>query len=367
MNADSTNYETLAVKKVPRQPKRKTPHKRQKPYLYLLILGIVSIIAVIGVASAISSSRKYQKKLDEITEAGIATPAYSPVVLEQMMNAAVETGQKNILDNIQTSFENGSSTNAFLKATFPNNIITYDDNHYVFLPILDSVPRHTLDVNKFQKDANGFMAYADNGITTHKGIDVSRYQGTIDWDKVKNSGVEFAFIRLGYRSYGTGVIKDDDAFAANASGALKTGMHVGVYFFSQAINTQEAIEEADYVLEAIKPYNIDYPIVIDVEEIPDDTYRQENMTREELTATVVAFCERIKAAGRTPIVYGNIKGLANNLDLTQLTAYEKWFADYNPTPYYPYEMSIWQYSDSGKIDGIEGNVDLNISFKELNR
>ena len=103
--------------------------------------------------------------------------------------------------------------------------------------------------------------------------------------------------------------------------------------------------------------------MIDVEEIVNDSYRQENLSQGELTDAVIAFCERIKAAGYTPMIYANIKGLASLVDISRLTAYDKWYADYNQTPYIPYDISIWQYSESGKVNGISTNVDLNISFK----
>ena len=105
------------------------------------------------------------------------------------------------------------------------------------------------------------------------------------------------------------------------------------------------------------------PVVIDVEEIVNDSYRQENLSQGELTDAVIAFCERIKAAGYTPMIYANIKGFASLVDISRLTAYDKWYADYNQTPYIPYDISIWQYSESGKVNGISTNVDLNISFK----
>lgn len=110
-----------------------------------------------------------------------------------------------------------------------------------------------------------------------------------------------------------------------------------------------------------------YPVVIDFEEISGDSYRQENLTTEELTDIIIAFCDKIEKAGYKPMIYSNLKGFVGRLDLTRLEKYEKWFAYYSDTPYFPYEFSIWQYTESAKLDGVSGNtIDLNISFKDYN-
>ena len=141
-------------------------------------------------------------------------------------------------------------------------------------------------------------------------------------------------------------------------------MKVGIYIYSQAITEEEGVEEAEFTLGLIEPYRqkIDYPIVIDIEEV-NDKARTDNLTVEERTKTVVAFCERIKEAGYTPMVYSNQRFFIKNLDVSMLDDYEKWFAYYNDTIYYPYDISVWQYSASGRVDGISTVVDLNVGFK----
>ena len=129
---------------------------------------------------------------------------------------------------------------------------------------------------------------------------------------------------------------------------------------------EEAKEEAEYVLNMIKPYQISGPVAIDVEEIFDDTYRQMHLSASQLTDVIITFCDRIKEAGYTPMIYSNLSSFIGNIELDRLENYEKWLAYYSDEPYFPYEMSMWQYTDSGSIDGITGNVDLNISFKEWN-
>lgn len=341
------------------------PNKRKKnaPYKYLLILGAVSLIAIASVISSVTIHIRYRRQTNRFIEAGLTEPAYSFDAAVKMANAAEASGRKAVLDDIIENFSSGTSTLSYLRNTFPDKIVFADDGRYVFTDINRSLPMHNLNRSAFAKDEAGFMTYSDSAIQTHRGIDVSRYQGNIDWGLVREDGIEFAFLRAGYRAYGTGAIKEDDSFKNNATGALANGLHVGAYFFSQAITKEEAEEEADFMINSLKPFKIDYPVVIDIEEIVNDTYRQQELSQEQLTDIVIAFCDKIKSAGYTPMIYANIKGFTSLVDISRLTAYEKWYAEYNPTPYIPYDISIWQYSEKGRIKGIDGNVDLNISFK----
>ena len=186
----------------------------------------------------------------------------------------------------------------------------------------------------------------------------------IDWEKVAADGVEYAFIRLGIRGYGEGKLILDDAYERNAEEALDSGLDVGVYFFTQAKNREEAVEEAEFVLEHVKNYDISYPVVLDVEEVAEDSARTADMDKQAWTEVCIAFCERIKEAGYTPMIYGNLKTFFLMLDMEQLEGYEKWFAYYRTPLYFPYEFSIWQYTSTGRVDGIKGDVDLNVSMKD---
>ena len=211
---------------------------------------------------------------------------------------------------------------------------------------------------------DGEIQYDHNGITALKGIDVSKYQGNIDWKAVKADGVSYAFIRAGLRGYGaSGMISSDPYCEKNLKGASEAGVDIGVYFYSQAISKAEAIEEAEFVLDAIEGYEIKYPIVFDLEEVAAEGARTAGMTAQQITEVTIAFCERIKQAGYTPMIYGNIDWMAEHLILSELTEYDKWFAQYFNKPFFPYEFQIWQYTASGKVDGIKGNVDLNLCFK----
>lgn len=235
--------------------------------------------------------------------------------------------------------------------------------------LLENVLRNTYDFSKLHTDEQtGFKTYEDeeNGVTSRIGIDVSEFQGEdIDWKQVRESGIEFVIIRLGYRAYGeTGELVLDDMFDRNMQGALDAGLDVGVYFFSQAITPGEAVEEAEFVLEHVRGYEIDGPIVYDTEEIKGDTARTDNNTRQEFTNYCKVFCDTIEQAGYDPMIYANMKWMAFTLDMEQLADYDFWYADYHDVPQCPYEYEIWQYSETGAVPGINANVDLNVWFQK---
>ena len=201
-----------------------------------------------------------------------------------------------------------------------------------------------------------------------KGIDVSSYQGKIDWNKVKNSGIEFAMIRVGYRGYESGALRYDSSYTYNIENALKNDIKCGVYFYSQAINEYEAREEADYVISAIKKYNITYPVVYDSEYSSSSRNgRADYLTKNQRTDICKAFCDRVIQYGYTPMIYASKYWFYDDLDLQKLGNYKKWVAHYvNGAPDkrtdYKYEYSMWQYTDKGLVNGIDGPVDMDIQY-----
>ena len=217
---------------------------------------------------------------------------------------------------------------------------------------------------------DGLKYYAKNGVTISKvGIDVSIYQGDIDWKKVKSSGVDFVMIRLGFRGYATGKLMLDANFHKNIEGALDAGLDVGIYFFSQAVTTKEAVEEATMCIKYLAPYKgrITYPVAIDTEYVNSATARtnKSTVTNKIRTDVCIAFCETVKNAGYKPMVYSNKNWLLNNLQLSRLNNYDIWYARYgSSTPDYDYDFTIWQYTGSGRINGIVGDVDLNVALKD---
>lgn len=196
------------------------------------------------------------------------------------------------------------------------------------------------------------------------GIDVSRHNGSIDWNAVKNSGVSYVIIRCGYRGYTQGSLIIDSKFEQNIKGATAAGLKVGVYFFSQAVDEVEAVEEASFVLEAVRGYQISYPIFLDVEYsgASGNKGRADGLGVSARTSVCKAFCETIKSGGYTAGIYANKTWLETKIDPGQLGAFKIWLAQYAADPTYTGRYDMWQYKSTGKVSGISGNVDMNLSY-----
>ena len=192
------------------------------------------------------------------------------------------------------------------------------------------------------------------------GIDISKHNGTVDWNAVKNAGVEFVILRCGYRGSASGVLVEDEKFRTNIKGAMAAGLKVGIYFFSQAVNEMEAVEEASLTLSLIKGHKISYPVYIDVEAANG---RADGLSAAERTKVVKAFCETVRDSGYTAGVYSNKNWFAEKMDTGAFGNYRIWLAQYTESPTYTGRYEMWQYSSRGTIPGIKGDVDLNICYQ----
>lgn len=195
------------------------------------------------------------------------------------------------------------------------------------------------------------------------GIDVSKWNKTIDWKKAKEAGVEFAIIRLGYRGSSTGALVEDPYFKKNIEGALDAGVRVGVYFFTQAVTPVEAVEEASMVLTLCKDYKVSFPMYIDTEGAGGNG-RADNLSVEDRTAVVKAFCETIENEGHTAGIYASKHWFEKRLHTEELSAYQIWLAQYSREATYEGEYGMWQYTSAGKIDGIDTLVDFDVSYMD---
>ena len=193
------------------------------------------------------------------------------------------------------------------------------------------------------------------------GIDVSKYQSGINWQKVKNAGINFAIIRCGYRGYGSGVLVQDPKFASHISGAKAAGLRVGIYFFSQAITEAEAVEEASMAVKLANQYGINMPIAIDSEYAAGGRGRADGLSKAERTRITVAFCNTVANSGYKPMVYASKSWFASHLDVSQFGSYRIWVAHYAEKCGYGGRYDIWQNTSKGSVDGVPGNVDMNIS------
>ena len=304
-----------------------------------IIVLIIEIIIIIGLLAGISMTRSHSKGLQfEIPQ-------------EQRTVAANYAVQPLSEDN-------------YWKFVNQRFILVYDDTGVLqWVKIDNTFGRNNYDFDSSLLDQGNYKYYTENGtITSTVGIDVSKYQGNIDWAQVKASGVDFAFVRVGLRGYGNGALVLDDTFDYNVSEALKQDLSVGVYFYSQAISYEEGVEEAQFVLQQVKAYNINLPIVLDTEDTMDESARTGSLTPEQRSEACRGFLETIRAAGYETMIYANLRWIALELDLTQLYGYDIWYAQYANEPALPYQYKIWQYTNEGTVPGISQPVDLNIGF-----
>lgn len=227
-------------------------------------------------------------------------------------------------------------------------------NGITFPSALEPNPYQSSD---FAPDENGYLTCMAG--QSRLGIDVSGFQGQIDWQRVKAAGVEFVFIRVGGRGTTQGGLYTDDYAQTYYQGAKAAGLQVGAYFFSQAITPGEAREEAFFVLKQVANWELDLPVVYDWEWV-DSTSRTAQMEGGILTRCTEEFCRIIAEAGLSPMIYFNTTQALELLELERLAAYPFWLAQYDTGLHFPYRVDYWQYSCTGRVDGIEGDVDLNL-------
>ena len=230
-------------------------------------------------------------------------------------------------------------------------------------PVESTIEKNDYNWENLKRNGS-FLTYEDNTYTSLQGIDVSSHQEWIDWEKVKNAGIQFAYLRVGYRGYETGVIHKDSYFDYNIQSCIKYGIRVGVYFFSQATTTQEAREEAEFTLHEINNYKIDYPVCYDIEKAGEGSGRVDQLSRETWTENAVTFLHIIQNAGYEAMNYNSSNLLEEYFQLEYMQEFDTWVAHYDTDhPDYPYTFQIWQYSSTGSVDGIDGDgTDMDIMF-----
>ena len=210
-----------------------------------------------------------------------------------------------------------------------------------------------IDNKLYYFNADGVL---ENGKTF--GVDVSKYQKNIDWNQIKKAGVSFVIVRIGYRGYGSGALVEDSTYRRNIQGAINAGLRVGVYFYSQAINEAEAVEEASMVLSLVSGYSLPLGVYYDTESVGGG--RANALSAAERTACAVAFCETIRSAGYSAGVYSYASWFYNALNFANISKYNIWIAQYRDTLSFSYKHNIWQYTGSGSVKGISKPVDMNI-------
>ena len=237
------------------------------------------------------------------------------------------------------------------------------------LEALEGMPVQPYDWRSFSTDSWGGgrsrAAYLHDGREARTGVDVSFYQGEIDWRAVAGDGIDFAILRLGYRGYTQGGLMQDKQYTQNLPDALAAGLDVGVYFFSQAITPQEAEEEADYILSVLNGAPLAYPIAFDWEHVSDPGARSNGLDGAVLTQCAKAFCARIREGGYEPAVYFNQNLGYLQYDLRELEDSVLWLAELNSPPKFYYHFDLWQYSHTGTVAGIQGEVDMDLDLRPV--
>ena len=344
------------------------------------LLSLISVFSVITAFLAVAallvllihtgfrgneSSGKVSVRENEASEESLSAETDGQDMTEAREMELREAGKQELLYSMRQSLEEGGSVLSLLRGLYPDSIVFLDAGKYYFHTINTDLQMSGYLEDNFVTDDNGRLTYrGDASVTPHAGIDVSKYQGEIDWARVKEAGIEFAIIRAGIRGYGAeGKIVEDETYRANIEGAVANGIKVGVYFFSQAVNEDEAREEAATVLDLVAGYPLDYPIYIDIEQVADAKSRTAGVSPETRTQVVRTFLSAVEEAGYRGGIYGNLKSFLLLLDVKQLEEYPKWYAAYSMPLYYPYSYHMLQYSENGRVEGISGNVDLNISFE----
>lgn len=239
------------------------------------------------------------------------------------------------------------------------------DEDVTWYDIIEDLDKNSYDLKANLNMDEDDLEYRDKNVKSVRGVDVSKYQGNIDWTKVKAAGIDFAMIRVGARGYSSSQLMLDDNYVANMMGAKAAGLDTGAYFFSQAVTEDEAVEEANFTVGALMNYGATYPVAIDVEWIENDKARTDKLTPKERTELTVKFCETIKSFGYKPMIYATRDMLIAGLLPDELKDYDVWLSDdYRPEvgTDYPYEFDMWQYTKKGNVDGIPGEVDVNLCF-----
>ncbi len=224
------------------------------------------------------------------------------------------------------------------------------------------LPKHEYDFTKLVCQSELMKYYEEGRQVSYVGADISKYNDYVDFVKLKKAGINFVMLRTGARGYGSGQLVADDNFLDNIKRATDAGLQVGVYFSSQAVTAEEAVEEAASVIEAVGEYQISYPVAFDMGFVENDTARIEALSKAEKTEIAKTFLDTVAAEGYKTMIYGDKEWLIKEIDMSKLTAYDVWLSQVQDVPDYPYRFTMWQYTQSASVDGIAGYTNLNVSF-----
>ncbi len=313
------------------------------------------------------TSKNYRRRKKKVNAMKYVVPAIGVMVLFSLIIVIMYTfGSKFKTKFVEEVMPNVSVETKNIEGELPAEVTFIDAAREIFTFRVEKRANMTnFDKEKF-KLVNNRMTYTDSSKYKYKsGIDISEFQGNIDWNRVKADGIDFAIIRIGYRGYSEGVLSLDSRFKENIAGAKAAGIDVGVYIFSQAISKKEAREEAQFVIDNLAGEELQYPVFYDPETIYWDEARTDDLSRKILTNCTLEFCKCIEEAGYKAGLYANLNWQAFKLNMYELKDTMMWYADYIEKPQTPYAFKMWQYASDGKVDGIKGDVDMDIELFDV--
>ena len=331
-----------------------------KGKLIIIILALCLLVSACASSSSAepeASSLETEGTAAEETGTAAETSAVTTTTTTEETTTEVEPSSEEVTEEETTYFHLGIT----------DGMLKYEDvrGYFFRTEFHEDWPQNDYDQTAFSM-ADGRMTYASDRYTYSLGIDVYAAYSHIDCNAVKEDGYDIAIMRLGYRGYAFPSLQRDGMVINNLHGALGAGLDTGVYFFSQAIDEAEAVEEAEYVIEILQgdgyfPEYLKMGVAYDPEYIGSRSARSTDLTRDQITKNARAFCDRIREAGYKALIYSNMVWEDRNFDLSQLSDIDIWYADYTAYPQSPYQFTIWQYGH-GESEGVEGAVDVNIEL-----
>ena len=332
---------------------------RGKMFYYLNIIFLCAVTAISLTMTVILFIRLERMRSKEEQEGTVYTDAQ----IEKIKYAAREGERNRVLLDIQSSFESGKSTISMLRDLFPGDLVVMSEGRYYFYPVDRNLQMNGFSNTDFAVGENGIMEYTgeDSRVRVSSGIDVSSLNGDIDWQKVSEDRIAFAMLRVAYED-AEGNLVVDEKFQENQSGAKSAGIRTGCYVELDTAGEENAAKTAAFVLEHIglSQKEMGAPVAVRVQS-RDQTGGLGNNTREEWTQSVRTFCKAVKKGGYDPVIYANTAAFNMLLRMDELEDFGKWIADYGDYLYFPYKFSCWQYSVKGTVNGIEGDVALDLS------
>lgn len=340
------------------------------PIIYMALGVSLFILLILGIV--ISVNKKAEKKppkvaIVETSTAELSTDNHSKLTADDLdiWDMYPEDETEDILsEKNSVSEEESSSSEATTETDKKENkiFIEYADGSNEWVNINPYIPKHNYDfTNLISKDQK--LEYYSNGKKISSlGVELSRYHDNVDFYQLKQNGIDFVMLRVGARGYKTGELKLDENFQEHLKKASDAGLQIGLYVYSQAITVEEAEAEAQLILDQIGEFQISYPIAIDMEFVENDNSRVASLTRDERTTISAAFVNKIKEANYTAMIYGNTEWLVKRIDLSKFIDCCICLHEEKDMPDYPYQFEMWHYSQKGEVPGVEGFVNMNLSF-----